>query len=197
MLSVETLRDRVLCATIALLLLAGLSQAVPTRTYACTPTALPGPQAAWNKADAVFAGKVVAVDNSPFGAINALISGTGQQRVLFNITSIWKGPVRSQAIVNVATKVCGVSIHHFYKDEGLLVFANNGPLGSLEAPTYSRTQELAQAAEDIQVLGQGKSPAEQTELETLFYVQSYWVEAALGVFLMSAFIGIVRANRSR
>lgn len=191
------MKDRALCAMIALLVLAGLSQAVPSRTYACTATTLPGPQAAWNKADAVFVGKVVAVDSSPFGAINTLISGTGQQLVLFNITSVWKGPVRSQAIVNVATKVCNVSIHHFYKDEAFLVFAHNGALGRLEAPTYSRTQGLAQATEDLKVLGQGKAPAEHTELETLFYVQSYWVEAVLGIFLIVAFFGIVRTNRAR
>ncbi|MDQ3707229.1 MAG: hypothetical protein M3437_18785 [Chloroflexota bacterium] len=192
------MRNRVVCAMIALLLLTGLSQAAPsTRAYACTPTFLPDLQTARNNADVIFAGKVVAVDSSPFAAINTLISGTGQQRVLFSITSVWKGPVRSQAIVSVANKVCGVSIHHFNKDEDFVVFANNGALSSLEASTNSRTSELGQAAEDLQVLGQGKSPAERAELETLFYVQSYWVEAALSILLMSAFFGIVRANRAR
>ncbi|HYP21037.1 MAG TPA: hypothetical protein VEY08_13265 [Chloroflexia bacterium] len=141
-------------------------------------------------------GKVVAIDSSPFAAIGARIFDTGHQRVLFNVTSVWKGPATSQVIVSVANKVCSAIVHDFYKDEGFLIFANNGALGSLEAPTNSRTQELGKAAEDLQVLGQGKSPAEQAELATLFYLQSYWAEVVLGIVLMLALFGFVRANRA-
>jgi hypothetical protein len=193
----DVMRHRVLRATIALLVLASLSQAAPSRAYACTPLPLRDLQTARNNADAIFIGKVVAIDNSPFAAVDARISGSGHQRVLFNIASVWKGPTTSQAIVSIANKVCGASIHNFYKDDDFLIYANNGALGSLEAPTNSRTRELERAAEDLQVLGQGKSPAEQAELATLFYLQSYWAESVLSIFLMLAFIGYVRANRVR
>src|SRR5450759_815142 len=162
------MKDHVLRAIIALLVLAGLIQAFPSKVYACLPVPRADLQTARNNADAVFIGKVVAIDDSPFAAIGAFFisnAGAGYDRVLFNVTSVWKGSARSQAVVSVLSKVCG-STRNFYKDESFLVFANNGATGDLKA---SDARELEQVAEDLGVLGEGKPPMEQAELGTLFY----------------------------
>jgi hypothetical protein len=191
------MKDHVLRAITALLVLAGLTQTFPSKVYACLPVPRADLQTARNNADAVFIGKVVAIDDSPFAAIGAFFisnTGAGHDRVLFNVTSVWKGSARSQAVVSVLSKVCGGSIHDFYKDESFLVFANNGATGNLEA---SDARELEKVAEDLGVLGESKPPMEQAELGTLFYFQSYWAEAGFGILLLVALFGLVRAKRAR
>jgi hypothetical protein len=183
-------------AILALLVLAGLTQAFPPKVYACEPVPRTDLQTARNNAGAIFTGKVVAVDDSPFAVLGAFFistTGAGYDRVLFNVTSVWKGSARSQAIVSVLSKVCG-STRHVYKDESFLVFANNGATGDLKT---SDARELGQVAEDLGVLGEGKLPMEQAELGTLFYFQSYWAEAGVGILLLGVLFGLLRARRAR
>jgi hypothetical protein len=160
----------------------------PSPSYACLPAPLPDLQTRRDNADVIFMGKVVAADNSPFAAIYF----AGRKRVLFTITSVWKGPLRTQAIVSAPSRVCDYTVNEFHKNEGFLVFANTGALGSLDA--FS-TREIDGATEDIEVLGEGRTPIEQVEMETLFVIQSYWAEAALGASLLGVFLMWVRAIR--
>lgn len=183
-------------AILALLVLAGLLQAFPSKVYACAPVPRADIQTARNNADAIFIGKIVAVDDSPFAVIGSFFisdTGAGYDRVLFNVTSVWKGSARSQAVVSVLSKVCGLT-RNFYKDESFLIFANNGAAGDLKT---SDARELEQVAEDLGVLGEGKPPMEQAELGSLFYFQSYWAEAGFGILLVVILFGLVRARRAR
>ena len=184
---------------VALLVLVGLSPAISTRADICIPAPLPDLQTAQHSADAIFIGKVAAVDDSPFATmgdgIGRVLFDSEHKRVLLNVTSVWKGPVRSQAIITFSARGCARSLFDFHKDQTLLIFANNGALDSLEVPGNSRTRELERAAEDLPALGEGKAPTEKKELETLFYFQSYWSEAVLGVIFISALFWVVKSNR--
>ena len=174
-----------------LLVLTGLILLAPSEIHGCTPLPIPDLETARNNADVIFMGKVAAVDESIFGAVFSL----DNKNVLFDVTSAWKGSPKSQVIVSVLNEVCGHPIHNFDKDAPFVVFANDGAFGSLDASALSRTREAYEAAEDLGILGEGKPSIEQTNLRTVFYLQTYWSEVTVGAFLALGLFWLIRIRK--
>jgi hypothetical protein len=190
------MRNRVSIILITLSVLVAFSQAATSTAYGCTPVARLDPQTARNNADVIFIGSVVAVDDSPFSKLSTFAFGTESKRVLFDVTSVWKGPATSEAIVSVDYRICDITVLDFHEGEDFLVYADNGTLGSLEAPLFGRTSRFNEAAEDLEVLGKGNPATEQADLRPLFYFQTYWAESAFGLILMVIFFRFLKARNA-
>ena len=118
----------------------------PGQSYACS-CAYPGlPSEALERSAAVFAGRVVSTDNSlvnqrSFSAIT----------VEFDVSTVWKGPVKKT--MRIATPGINNSCHFpFQVDAEYLVYSLNG----LDANWCSPVRPLAEAADDLAVLGEGQ-----------------------------------------
>jgi hypothetical protein len=133
----------------------------------------PPPATALQESAAVFSGRVV-----------SLVSIGADTRVTFLVYQVWKGG--NSRFISLTTpsqeSSCGVS---FSKADEWLVYAyHSDASGSLKTISCSRTQPLATAREDLQVLGRG----------SVMSITELWV--ALGVGLISC--GIVwRMRRLR
>lgn len=111
----------------------------------CIP---PGsPQDALNASDAVFSGTVERV----------AFSG-GENRVLVDVSRVWKGPSYDAMMVStaVSSAACG---YNFNPGEDYLVYASTQDDGDLSVSLCSRTARLQDAQEDVAALGDGERPA--------------------------------------
>jgi hypothetical protein len=122
-------------------------------TYACSCAAAPTPRQALREAKAVFIGEVISTEvfdvKDEFGTQQVI-------RVRFAVSRFWKGVEGAEIIVHTSghEMSCGF---HFEKEKKYLVYAypDHWKLGVLETGICSRTRELAQAAKDLRVIGQG------------------------------------------
>jgi hypothetical protein len=145
-------------------------QARPAYACSCAP---PGsPQDALNDATAVFGGTVTAIE-APFGTpicketfpfIDVVVSSGDPVRVIFEVTDVWKGAVDRRVIVTTSRNgaSCGYS---FQVGERYLVYASSQST-ELRASLCSRTNHLAQAQNDLVVLGAGAQPAPSAAIDT-------------------------------
>jgi hypothetical protein len=122
------------------------------RALACSCSVLT-PADAYQQADAVFEGRVVEV-RAP-----AAEGGHGASRsVRLQVVRAWKGITDEQ--VEVATPVgstaCG---YDFSTDQSYFVYAANRD-GKLSVSLCSRTRKMAEAIDDLRVLGMGATPVD-------------------------------------
>lgn len=108
------------------------------------------------RSPAIFAGTVVSYDTIGF-----VRSTADPARVVFNVSKVWKGEVHEYT--EVQTAVSGASCgYEFEEGEEYLVYASEGdPItgaDGLSVGLCSRTAKLADAQEDLQVLGGGRPP---------------------------------------
>ncbi len=112
------------------------------------------------RADAVFVGKVVAMD-IPTGLI---ISSADPVRVTFSVSSVWKGSDDKTLIVITKrdSASCG---YPFEEDKEYLVYAYIDEQADLHANLCSRTALLSDAQEDLALLENGFVPEETVSSE--------------------------------
>lgn len=184
-------------ATLLLIgLLAGAAMvAVPQIGYACS-CADPGtPENGLERADAVFAGRVLEVKEQ------RTLRGFLSKTVWFEVERTWKGMDDSQVIVRTGSGGgdCG---YHFQQGHEYVVYASmSGMYGGedeLTAIICSRTSELAQADEDLQWLGAGDEPARQVDLSSgMRTLPLYAAAGAVVAALLVLALVLLRRRRGR
>lgn len=127
---------------------------------ACSCVETPGVEAALEQSDAVFHGKVLDIREN-----------TGKYRygrhVLFEVMKTWKGIEDSQVIIKTGLGGgdCGFD---FQVGQEYVVYAYEsemyGDEKALVAIICSRTAEIGEAEEDLQILGEGNFPQNEVEL---------------------------------
>lgn len=125
------------------------------QSYACS-CALPDPklsldekiQQSLKNTEAVFSGEVINIEKASEFAL----------KITIRIEDVWKGdlPEVTTLITGIGKGDCGFS---FETERTYLIYANgNLKKNSLTVGICSRTNVLAQASEDLKVLGKGKLP---------------------------------------
>ncbi|MCR8658792.1 hypothetical protein [Paenibacillus endoradicis] len=115
-----------------------------------------------DRSEAVFTGRVLEVKDIKN------LNGYMTKSALFEVSQIWKGGSESQIIIYTGGGGgdCG---YHFEEGKEYLVYANlstmYGDKEQLVSIMCDRTNVLAQAQDDLAILGEGKVPTEQVNLE--------------------------------
>nr|WP_304219282.1 hypothetical protein [Fredinandcohnia onubensis] len=114
-----------------------------------------------NRKTAVFSGKVIKMEDE--NKRSYIQSSADPIEVLFEVNESWKGVETSQVIVSAArsSASCG---YEFELDKEYIVYAY-GENDHLETGLCERTALLSEAGEDLAILGQGKAPTEQVDLQ--------------------------------
>lgn len=126
----------------------GMFVAEPAHACSC---ARPGsPAEALADADAVFAGKVIAI--RPTGNPPFRLSSADPVEVEFEVSRVWKGPQLRTVLIQTARSAvsCGFE---FSKGQHYIVYASGGRAG-----LCSRTAPAWRAFEDMVALGPGQMP---------------------------------------
>lgn len=142
-----------LAMVMALSLLALLMFPKPAHACMCGPSG--APRDAMAKADAVFAGQVVAINEpGPYLRNGQMVIGSADLvKVEFNVGRVWKGP-RPETIT-VETERMGISCGYEFKEgRRYIVYAWGGNRTGL----CTRTAPVWLAARDFAALGLGERP---------------------------------------
>jgi hypothetical protein len=148
------LKKILLFATSLLVLTADLANAC-----SCLQTT---PKQSLGRSSAVFSGKVLDVDivedNSPRDPLSSYFNP--EVRVKFAVSEVWKGKTEQQLVVvtSGSSASCGYS---FQKGQEYLVYASDQE-AKLQTGLCSGTKPLADAKEDLAVLGKGETPTSQS-----------------------------------
>lgn len=134
---------------------------VPTTSYACSCAQPPSVEEELERSKAVFSGKVLEVKEQKG------FTGYIKKRVLIEVAETWKGVSESQVIITTGSGGgdCG---YEFQVGQEYLVYATESTMyGEAELVTIicDRTTEMGAAQEDLAVLGEGKEPTVQVDLE--------------------------------
>jgi hypothetical protein len=158
---------------------------IPSNVYACSCVQPLAVEAEFSRSEAVFAGRVLEVKEQRH------LNGSMTKAALFEVSHIWKGGSESQIIIHTGLGGgdCG---YHFENGKEYLVYAHPstmyGDKELLITIICDRTNVLAQAQEDSAILGEGKVPTEQVNLEDeLNHLNPYVWVTVLGI----AVIGII------
>ncbi|WP_454191222.1 hypothetical protein [Paenibacillus sp. Marseille-Q7038] len=142
------------------LLVSIMTISIPSNAYACSCVEPISVQDELSRSETVFSGRVIEVKED---RANGYLSNA----VLFETSEIWKGGSESQIIIRTGGGGgdCG---YQFNKGEDYLVYANPssmyGDKEQLVTIICDRTSVLAQAEEDLAILGEGKAPTKQVDL---------------------------------
>jgi len=135
-------------------LLCGLA-ALPATAYACK-CMLPTPEQAREAAPLIFEGRVSKIEDVPATPEQ----GIGTKRVTLALVRTWKGLEDKESVVvstSASSASCGFT---FEPSTSYLVYAAEGEGGVIEVSGCSRTRAMADASEDLAVLGAGITPVE-------------------------------------
>jgi hypothetical protein len=134
------------------LFLFGLMASTPDQAFACSCLPPSPPLESMAGSDAVFAGKVVLVEEGS----GAIISSADPIKVVFEVSRVWKGEEKADIALTTArdSASCG---YDFMVGGEYLVYANNSETG-LTTGLCSRTMPLSMAGEDLAALGEGVVP---------------------------------------
>lgn len=119
-------------------------------SYACSCAPHPPPKKALEQAAAVFSGTVLKIADA----------GEHSWAVTFAVTASWKG-VEEKEVVVMTGKNDGICGYKFAKGKPYIVYANEtvrDKVKHLATGICHRTAPLAEAAEDLKELGDGKKP---------------------------------------
>lgn len=107
--------------------------------------AIPSFQTAFEQAKTIFAGKVLSVEKN------------GDTKTFeFEIARYWKGAGKRKVKINVYETSRYQAF--FKKGEKYLVFAGAKEDGKFYVARCSRSKEMSEASEDLELLGEAKSP---------------------------------------
>jgi hypothetical protein len=141
---------KVIVQSAAALIAVAAAWLTPQTASACKCLRLE-PAAAAEQASAVFEGRVVEVAD--------VANAPAQRRqVTFRVVRVWKGMQSEQAVLTTASEsaACGID---FVRDQNYVVYASKDG-DALTANSCSRTRVLADADDDIKVLGMGWTPVD-------------------------------------
>lgn len=150
----------------------------PSTGYACSCAGEPTVEDELERSDAVFTGKVIEIQEKK------QLNGLTKKYVLFEVKKTWKGISQSQVILTTGMGGgdCG---YEFEEGKEYLVYATKSSFNDHELSTdiCHRTRERISAQEDLALLGEGKAPTQNVNLEDEFrgtgpYV---WLAAIVGL----------------
>jgi len=130
----------------------------PLPAAACSCMVLPPADIALTEATAVFSGEVIAIDDSKG------MDGESGKIVRFKATDVWKGVDNADISVLTGSDSAGCGID-FTIGKEYLVYAHTWDMNGktvLSTTICDRTAELANATDDIKLIGKGTVP-EQNE----------------------------------
>ncbi|WP_438311384.1 hypothetical protein [Sporosarcina sp. FA9] len=160
----------------------------PIPTAACSCVVPPPADVALSEATAVFSGEVVEVKKS---------NADNGKTVHFKVREIWKGidSTTISVFTNNDSASCGID---FTVGKEYLVYAHtldsNGK-SILSTTLCDRTAELANATDDLTLIGEGQIP-EQTEKTTDSQYNQYYLYAGV-VAIIVGLVGLFIWKRSR
>jgi len=135
---------------------AGVLDPAPAQACSCLQSTLPDAYAA---AVAVFEGHVLEVQS-----VEPTASQPGYRNVRMQVVRSWKGTESEEVVVTTPTDSAGCG-YAFSAEQSYLVYAG-GQGGGLQVTLCSRTQPIAQAAEDLKTLGMGATPVDPKKQES-------------------------------
>ena len=134
----------------------------PGQVHACTRLEFGSPPTEeLEEADAVFAGRVVSIQNADNP--DAPVSHFDKTTFVFEVSAAWKGTVHEKMYIH--TTGLGITCEfYFIEGEEYLVYAYQNPNveAGYSASTCSRTALLELARGDLNVLGDGHAPGSNT-----------------------------------
>lgn len=136
------------------LVLTALAFARPALACKCAPHSV---AQALSQADAVFEGRVVAIEDVNTGGEPP----AAKKRVTLNIVRVWKDLEDVETVTvttNAESAACGF---HFEIDHSYLVYANRADQ-LLSVHSCTRTRPMSDAGEDLSQLGGGVTPVRIT-----------------------------------
>ena len=146
-------RTRERLSTFSLLALSVLAWLWSAPALACECAAL-SPADAYKQADAVFEGRVLELRSSPPGAWGQ----AAQRSVLLQVVRAWKGIHAEQVEITMAAQDAACS-HDLAASQSYFVYAVE-QAGHLSVGSCGRTRPMAEADEDVHVLGMGVTPVD-------------------------------------
>ena len=162
----------------------------PGVVYACKCAAPGAPAEELAKFDAVFTGRVISIEHS-YDPNATTVSPEDRTTVGFEVSNVWKGNVLKS--MDVTTPPTGGSCGFaFTEGEEYIVYASDSAYGDdgYTVGICSRTALLLEAQEDIDELGEGNPP--QDESNALAPEQPEGTVASLPwVVVLAAVAGIV------
>jgi hypothetical protein len=149
----------------------GYFLAAPGTVSACSCAGVQDPLTELNRASAVFAGKVVRVDEgrSVFGGFVRGVLGLGSPDYLdvntLEVNQVWKGQLPAKITVYDAghEESCG---YDFKEGQSYLVYAYTNQDGDLITSYCNRTTLLSGASADLQQLGAGAKPGVNADADS-------------------------------
>ena len=161
----------------------------PKIGYACSCAGPNTVQQELQKKTAVFTGKAVSVKVNE----GLFRSSADPVQVTLEVDQVWKGQVGKKQIVYTARDgaSCGFKFEsgHEYV---VYAYSNND---RLETNMCDRTKLLASAAEDLNLLGEGKQISPYSDREETNRVQAVWYLLAAFVLGVASWFAINRAKR--
>lgn len=166
----------------------------PIPSSACSCAELSSVQDEVDRSDAVFSGEVLEVTEKT--------NGYGYASVLLEVDTVWKGIDQTQVILSTGLGGgdCGIKFHPGFD---YLVYASSSSMydeNHLETTICDRTDRLSGAAEDLDILGDGKEPSEQVDLKnglgkTKFFPILVWGVLGFLVIGTLAFVMLYRKTK--
>jgi len=138
-------------ATVALAVASSFFASAPAHACKCM---FPPVETAREDATAVFEGRVLSIEAVASGAEPSM----GQRSITLSVVRTWKGLDREERVTvftNESSAACG---YGFAKDTSYLVYARASEDKQLNVSSCSRTKPLADATEDLTILGAGSTP---------------------------------------
>jgi hypothetical protein len=168
---------------------------IPSSVYACSCAQPLSVEEELSRSTEVFAGRVLKVKEQ------RSMDGSMTKAALFEVSEIWKGRSESQIIIHTGSSGadCG---YHFEEDKEYLVYANPstmyGDKELLVTIICDRTKVLAQAQEDLAILGEGKAPTEQVNIEAeLNRTHSYVWVIVIGIAVIGIMVFFIARRKVR
>ncbi|WP_100405542.1 hypothetical protein [Bacillus solitudinis] len=166
----------------------------PTTGFACSCVVPPPVEELVGGDTVIFSGTVKKIEEE--SKYNPIQSSADRLAVLIEVDRTWQGLEDSQVIVYTAisSASCGFN---FQVNEQYLIYASENGDG-YEVSLCSRTALLANAQEDVDILGEGQAPSVQQDLEAeMNSSNAYlnWLFAGMaGIVVIVGFI-IVRRRK--
>jgi hypothetical protein len=140
---------KLLLLTLSLGLGSVLALGSPAHACKCALQSVDQAQA---QADAIFEGRVTKIEDVP-GAAGA----DADKRVTFALVRVWKDLEREETVALITRSSSASCGYAFEAGQSYLVYASRSEQG-LSAGACSRTRAMADASEDLAVLGGGITP---------------------------------------
>jgi hypothetical protein len=183
----KTIMNMLLCVVFSLISIS----IGPATSHACSCAEPPSVESELERSKAVFSGEVLEVKEQKD------FRGYMKNKVLFEVTDTWKGVTESQVIITTGSGGgdCGFG---FQVGQEYLVYASESTMYSDEAELVTiicdRTTELSSAQEDLAVLGEGKPPTEQVDLQAELSAESdkdnviLWIIGSIAFLVVAFFV---------